>query len=63
MIDRACRWEPKESFEGGSEHFIEEFWSREIRGLNGRDPNQTFQFRHGEELVAVGPLGAWYSDV
>ncbi|KAI4526674.1 hypothetical protein K525DRAFT_249530 [Schizophyllum commune Loenen D] len=49
-------WEPKESFEGGSEHFIEEFWSREIKGLNGRDPNQTFQFRHGEELVAVGPL-------
>ncbi|KAL1701385.1 hypothetical protein EV121DRAFT_282677 [Schizophyllum commune] len=49
-------WEPKESFEGGSEHFIEEFWSREIEGLNGRDPNQTFQFRHGEELVAVGPL-------
>ncbi|KAL1747563.1 hypothetical protein HDZ31DRAFT_80402 [Schizophyllum fasciatum] len=48
-------WEPKESFAGGSEHFIEDFWKRDIKGLNGRDINHTFQFHHGEELVAIGP--------
>lgn len=48
-------WEPKESFEGGSEHFIEDFWSRPISGLKGRDRNDLLKFRHGEEFVPVGP--------
>ncbi|KAI0362093.1 hypothetical protein OH77DRAFT_1389918, partial [Trametes cingulata] len=46
-------WEPVESFAGGSEHFIERFWSRVSTG--GRDYHDLSQFSVDEEFFPTGP--------
>ncbi|TFK54836.1 hypothetical protein OE88DRAFT_1805256 [Heliocybe sulcata] len=46
-------WEPPESFNGGSEHFLAQFWERV--NLGGRDINDAKSFKEGETLFPVGP--------
>ncbi|KZT26474.1 hypothetical protein NEOLEDRAFT_1131967 [Neolentinus lepideus HHB14362 ss-1] len=46
-------WEPPESFDGGSEHFLAHFWERV--DLGGRDINDANSFKEGEMLFPVGP--------
>ena len=48
-----ARWEPPKSFKGGSEHFIDHFWSR--IDTNGRDYNNLRDFNVGEEFFPSGP--------
>ncbi|KAJ3857067.1 hypothetical protein EV368DRAFT_61190 [Lentinula lateritia] len=47
-------WEPVKSF-AESEHFIENFWSRTSKMLNGRDIKDLNAFKIGEEFFPVGP--------
>ncbi|KZT70133.1 hypothetical protein DAEQUDRAFT_725756 [Daedalea quercina L-15889] len=46
-------WEPPESFTGGSEHFISEFWLRVNTGA--RDWQDFSKFKLGDELFPTGP--------
>ncbi|KAH9951478.1 hypothetical protein B0H21DRAFT_888396 [Amylocystis lapponica] len=46
-------WEPVESFDGGSEHFITGFWER--AQLDGREPTDLSEFAEGEEILPTGP--------
>ncbi|KAI0721095.1 hypothetical protein C8T65DRAFT_254839 [Cerioporus squamosus] len=46
-------WEPPKSFKGGSEHFIDHFWSR--IDTNGRDYNNLRLFEVDEEFFPSGP--------
>ncbi|KAI0082616.1 hypothetical protein K474DRAFT_1654726 [Panus rudis PR-1116 ss-1] len=45
-------WEPPESFEAGSEHFIENFWDRT---RDPRDRHDMSLFKLGEEILPRGP--------
>ncbi|KAH7871748.1 uncharacterized protein C8R40DRAFT_1174204 [Lentinula edodes] len=47
-------WEPVKSF-AESEHFIDNFWSRTSKMLNGRDIKDLNAFKIGEEFFPVGP--------
>ncbi|KAJ4487863.1 hypothetical protein J3R30DRAFT_3400518 [Lentinula aciculospora] len=47
-------WEPVKSFKG-SEHFIETFWQRASKTLNGRDIEDLNVFKIGEEFFPIGP--------
>ncbi|KAI0933998.1 hypothetical protein AcV5_005988 [Taiwanofungus camphoratus] len=46
-------WEPVESFSGGSEHFIDNFWKRVDVG--GRNVEDLTQFEENEEALPRGP--------
>ncbi|RDX56777.1 hypothetical protein OH76DRAFT_1395910 [Lentinus brumalis] len=46
-------WEPPKSFKGGSEHFIDQFWSR--IDTNGRDYKNLRLFEVDEEFFPSGP--------
>ncbi|CAL1704635.1 unnamed protein product [Somion occarium] len=45
-------WEPTESFDEGSQHFIETFWAR---AREDRDYNDISLFKSGEVIIPVGP--------
>ncbi|KAJ3999163.1 hypothetical protein F5050DRAFT_1862811 [Lentinula boryana] len=47
-------WEPIESF-AGAEHFVESFWMRASKLLNGRDIQDFNAFKIGEQFFPVGP--------
>ncbi|KAJ3725855.1 hypothetical protein EV361DRAFT_984646 [Lentinula raphanica] len=47
-------WEPIQSF-ADSEHFVENFWKRASKSLNGRDIKNLSTFKVGEEFFPVGP--------
>ncbi|KAK7467215.1 hypothetical protein VKT23_004273 [Stygiomarasmius scandens] len=47
-------WETVESF-ADSEHFVEAFWERAKKSLNGRDIEDMSLFRPGEEFFPIGP--------
>ncbi|KAH9935030.1 uncharacterized protein B0H18DRAFT_496254 [Fomitopsis serialis] len=46
-------WEPPDSFRGGSEHFIQNFWTR--ANTDGRDWQDLSMFKAGEEFFPQGP--------
>ncbi|KAJ3744771.1 hypothetical protein DFH05DRAFT_1490755 [Lentinula detonsa] len=47
-------WEPIKSF-AGAEHFVESFWMRASKLLNGRDIQDISAFKTREEFFPVGP--------
>ncbi|KAJ3793325.1 hypothetical protein GGU11DRAFT_851994 [Lentinula aff. detonsa] len=47
-------WEPIKSF-AGAEHFVDSFWMRASKLLNGRDIQDISAFKTGEEFFPVGP--------
>lgn len=53
MLTRTYRWEPVDSFLGGSEHFIEFFWNRV--NTDGRDYQSIREFAVDEEFFPSGP--------
>jgi hypothetical protein len=50
-------WEPKESFEGGAEGMLANFWARV--DAKGRDIEDGSQFQTGESVYPVGPPREW----
>lgn len=57
MVSTFNSWEPTDSFENGSQHFIETFWATTSES---RDYSEISLFKVNEVIAPVGPPGSTY---